>query len=76
MFQMNIYECLNPLDDPLFTSIKELKKGNFTVFGADDERIYISYNLNEMYEVQNNNLHELFTDIKECYKFVNRLGGQ
>lgn len=63
--QTNLYEFLNLFDDPVFNKLKNL---------LIDEEIQIdSFTIrktNKFYEVENEEMHEAFESLDECYSFL------
>ena len=66
MQQVMIYEYLGTEEDPVFTKISDLDKGKSIEF----EDMELSLNSFGLYEVSNEFLHEGFSDMYACYKFV------
>ncbi len=68
MINMNIYEIIGLNADPLYEQLyklkdnKEFKMGRHTIRKSD-----------KFYEVENDDLHEIFKDVIKCYQFISNL---
>ena len=66
MQQVMIYEYLGTEEDPVFTKISDLDRSK-TIELEDME---LSLNSFGLYEISNESIHEGFSDIMSCYKFI------
>lgn len=69
MGQMNLYDYLHKENDPLYKGLAELKAGK-TVTISDIE---VTLNVFGVYEVSHDQVHDAFSSIEECYRFLNKL---
>lgn len=67
MQQVMIYEYLGRDDDPVYKKISNLNKGETIVL----DEMNLSLNSFGLYEISTENEHECFSDMMECYQFIN-----
>lgn len=74
--QMNVFDYIGVENDLLFQSLKKLERGDAVVFGTDDARVVVRFNAFGLYEIVSDKkkVHEGFSDIKACYRFLSSLG--
>lgn len=73
MQQIQLYEYLGISNDPIFNQIKDLKiKGSMQVQFPKSVLI-ITLNSWGIYEVSNEEFHESFSELQECYDFINEI---
>lgn len=71
MQQIQLYEYLGINNDPIFNQIKDLKKRGSMKVQLPESVLIITLNSWGIYEVSNEELHESFSQINDCYEFVN-----
>ncbi len=69
MEQINLYDYLGVEDDPIYIMLSRLKNGYTVVF----EDVHVTKNDFGLFELASNQLHEVFSDIRSCYKYVSDL---
>lgn len=70
MKQIQLYEYLGISNDPIFNQIKDLKKKGSVKVQLPEFLLIITLNSWGIYEVSNEEFHESFSQINDCYEFV------
>lgn len=66
--QINIYDLIGGIKDPVYEMVASLKKGQ----SVEVEDMQLSLNQHGLYEISNEELHESFIDVRDCYRFICR----
>lgn len=69
LIQMNLYDYLFD-EDPLLQKIKKLGQGDSFKLKVSDDYLEISMNFLGIFEVSNEDMHECFSRLNDCYVFV------
>lgn len=69
MVQLNIYNEIGLNDDPVFNKLSTLSTDNVLLLNG----LEIKKNNQGWFEISNEEIHELRTDIQKCYEFINQL---
>lgn len=68
VYQLNIYDVTNLLDDPIYQQLKNLNI---------DEEIQVENLIirrtQRFYEIENNYIHEGFVELEKCYQFLSTM---
>lgn len=65
LMQLNIYDAMDRKEDPVFRTLSSLNKNNEVQIGNFCVRKSEKY-----YEIENDELHEIFKSIDRCYTFI------
>lgn len=65
--QLNIYNMLGLSNDPVFTLIEQLRIND----EIQIENLTVKKTI-KFYEIENDDLHELFGDKEKCYTFIDK----
>ncbi|MEK4494479.1 hypothetical protein [Ureibacillus sp. FSL W8-0352] len=66
--QTNLYQFISLSDDPVFRKINNLKIGDEIQIDSFKVR-----KTERFYEVENEDLHELFNSLDKCYSFISSM---
>lgn len=69
MEQINIYQFLGKINDPIYVKILNLKEGETVDLGG----VNVTLNSNGLYELESDNHHECFRTKKQLYDGVAKL---
>lgn len=69
MEQINIYQFLGKVNDPIYVKILYLKEGETVDLGG----VNVTLNSNGLYELESDNHHECFRTKKQLYDGVAKL---
>lgn len=69
MEQINIYQFLGKVNDPIYVKILNLKEGETVDLGG----VNVTLNSNGLYELESDNHHECFRTKKQLYDGVAKL---
>lgn len=69
MEQINIYQFLGKVNDPIYVKILNLKEGETVDLGG----VNVTLNSNGLYELETDNHHECFRTKKQLYDGVAKL---
>jgi len=67
--QINIYQFLGKVNDPIYVKILNLKEGETVDLGG----VNVTLNSNGLYELESDNHHECFRTKKQLYDGVAKL---
>lgn len=66
MVQMTVYDVLSVINDPIYQQINELEQNHYCRIGE----LTVTFNKQGLYEVESDQIHEVFRSKETCYHAV------